>query len=125
MATLQRVFDGSVQTTSVNSTSVTTGSSTGNIDISAYEGAHVIVDADFPTTPTDDLLVEFYGSLDGGSNDDDTPYAVARISKDTDPNQMSFIVKDLYSFKIIVKRDGSTDTITVTVSYKRFRWETV
>jgi len=52
----------------------TTESFSSNVDMvtNGYEGAHVIVEIDYDDTPTDEVNISFYGSLDG-SNYDDTP----------------------------------------------------
>lgn len=83
-----------------------------NITLNPRERAHVEVDVDFPTTPTDNALVSVYGSIDGGTDYDDTPIMQIVVDNGTDPNQVSFVVEGIYSFKITVQRDGSTDTIT-------------
>ena len=75
------------------------------------ETLHCEVEANPPVTPTDDLLVHVYGTLDASSeNWDDTPLMSFRIDKDTDPNKASFSISGLYKFRIGVVRDGSTDT---------------
>ena len=49
------------------------------ITLNPGESAHVQVEADFPTTPTDDLEVRLYGTLDDTSeNWDDTPIQYSR-----------------------------------------------
>ena len=121
MATISRIFGS--ETTIMNAVTVTTGSWSDDVDLetNGYEGAHVIVDADFPASPTDDLIVQIHGSLDG-SNYDDTPLSSFQIDKGTDPNQVSFIVKEVAHFKLYCKRSGSTDTITVTAKYQPWRY---
>jgi hypothetical protein len=124
MATINRNFGS--ETTIMNAVAVTTGSWSDDVDLetNGYEGAHVIVDADFPVSPTDNLIVEVRGSLDG-TNYDDTPLFSFKVDKGTDPNQVSFVVKDLAHFKLFCKRDGSTDTITVTAKYQAWRYQSV
>lgn len=81
--------------------------------LAANEEAHVEVIANFPATPTDDALVSVYGTLDDSTEDwDDTPLFQFTISKDTDPNKVSFVVSSVYKFRVGIQRDGSTDTIT-------------
>ena len=62
------------------------------------ESAHVQVEADFPSTPTDDLEVRLYGTLDDSSeNWDDTPFQyLGTLDKGTDPNAFSCIVSGIY-----------------------------
>ena len=79
------------------------------------ESAHVQVEADFPTTPTDDLEVRLYGTLDESSeNWDDTALQyLGTLDKGTDPNAMSFIVSGVYKARLGFKRSGTTNTIVV------------
>jgi len=79
--------------------------------LNPYEIAHCEVDANFVATPTDDMEVNIYGSLDG-TNWDDTPILSFVIDKGTDPNQASFEIKGVYQFRIGVKSTGATDTHT-------------
>jgi hypothetical protein len=121
MATISRTFGS--ETTIMNAVAVTTGSWSDDVDLetNGYEGAHVVVDADFPASPTDNLIVEVRASLDG-SNYDDTALFSFKVDKGTDPNQVSFVIKDVAHFKLNCKRDGSTDTITVTAKYQPWRY---
>jgi hypothetical protein len=122
MATIKRIF-ATLQTI-MNAVSVTTGSASTAVDLETdgYEGAHVTVDADFPASPTDNLIVEVQASLDG-TNWDDTPLMKLEIDNGTDPNQISFIVRDVAQFRLYCYRSGSTDTITVTAKCQRWRWD--
>jgi hypothetical protein len=121
MATISKSFGS--ETTVMNAVAVTTGSWSDDVDLetNGYEGAHVVVDADFPASPTDNLIVEVRASLDG-SNYDDTALFSFKVDKGTDPNQVSFVIKDVAHFKLYCKRDGSTDTITVTAKYQPWRY---
>lgn len=124
MATISRNFGS--EATIINAVSVTTGTNSSDVDLetSGYEGTHVTVDADFPVSPTDNLIVEIYASLDG-TNYDDTPISKLTIDNGTDPNQVSFIVRDVAHFRLTVLRDGSTDTITVTAKHQPWNWSSV
>lgn len=80
------------------------------------ETAHVEVDVDFVASPTDDVIINVYGSIDG-TNYDDTPFMSFTVDRATDPNQMSFIIRDVKSFRIGALMTGSTDTTTdVTIN---------
>ena len=82
------------------------------------ELCHVTIDVDMAATPTDDLIVRVYTSLDG-TNYDDTPYIEFTISKDTDPNQRSFVISGIYQFQVAVLSTGSTDDHTsADMSYR-------
>jgi hypothetical protein len=122
MATISKSW--ATENTILNAASVTTGTFSSVVDLvtNGYEGAVVTVDADFPASPTDDLIVEVYSSNDG-TNFDDTPIFSQQISNGTDPNQITIVLKDLPQFKVLAKRSGSTDTITVTMKEKSWRWQ--
>ena len=121
MATISKVWG--TETIIMNAVSVTTGSYSSDVDLetNGYEGAHVTADADFPASPTDNLEVYVQGSLDG-TNYDDTALCSFVVDKGTDPNQVSFIIKDVAHFRLYCKRSGSTDTITVTAKYQPWRY---
>lgn len=107
------------QLTSITSQQFFSFTGSTQVTLNPGESAHVVVDFNPPSTPTDHLNVRVYGSLDG-TNYDDTPYIALQIDKGTDPNQASFIVSGLYSFRIGVSRSGTTDTITsADCSYRK------
>ena len=89
--------------------SQTTESFSSDVDLetNGYEGAHVIVEMAYDDTPTDEVEIALYGSLDG-TNYDDTPIWSMQGDKTVDPQQLSFIIKDLAHFRIGVKQTGST-----------------
>lgn len=113
---------GGVQTI-LSAVSVTTGSLSDEVDLETlgYDGAQVTVDANFPVSPTDDLNLEVRAS-DDGTDFDITPLFPLTISKDTDPNRVTFFVMDVARFKINAARSGSTDTIIVTIAVKPWRY---
>ena len=80
-----------------------------DLETNGYEGAHVIVEIDYDATPTDEVKIKLYGSLDG-TNYDDTPIWEMQGDKSQDPQQLSFIVKDLAHFKLGFQQSGSTDS---------------
>jgi len=80
-----------------------------DLETNGYEGAHVIVEIDYDTTPTDEVKIKLYGSLDG-SNYDDTPIWEMQADKSVDPQHLSFIVKDLSHFRLGFQQTGSTDS---------------
>ena len=69
----------------------TTESYSSDVDMetNGYEGAHVTVEIDYDTTPTDEVKIKVYGSLDG-SNYDDTPIWEMQGDKSVDPAKLSF-----------------------------------
>jgi hypothetical protein len=89
----------------------TTESFSSDVDLetNGYEGAHLVVEIDYDASPTDEVEISLYGSLDG-SNYDDTPLWTIQGESSTDPQQLSFIVKDLAHFRVGLKQTGSTDS---------------
>jgi len=92
----------------------TTEEYSGDVDLetNGYEGAHVVVEIDYDATPTDEVKIKLYGSLDGTAYDD-TPIWEMQGDKGTDPQQLSFIVKDLAHFRLGFEQTGSTDSHNV------------
>lgn len=80
-----------------------------DLETDGYEGAHVTVEIDYDATPTDEVKIKLYGSLDG-SNYDDTPIWEMQADKSVDPQQLSFIVKDFAHFRLGFQQTGSTDS---------------
>ena len=123
MATIKKNWQ--TEQTIMNAVEVTTGSWSDDVDLETdgMEGAHLTVEADFPASPTDNLVVEVKASLDG-TNYDDTPLYSFEIDKDTDPNQVSFIIKDVTHFKLYCYRAGGSQTITVTAKCQGWNYIT-
>lgn len=83
------------------------------------ELVHVEVEGDFVASPTDNLIVKVYGTLDDSTeNWDDTPFLQFQIDKGIDPNKVAFIVRSFYKCRLGCIRDGATDTITVNAWYR-------
>ena len=89
----------------------TTESYSSNVDLetNGYEGAHVIVEINHDASPTDEVKIKLYGSLDG-TNYDDTPIWEMQGDNSVDPQQLSFIIKDLAHFRIGLQQSGSTNS---------------
>lgn len=84
------------------------------------EAAVVQIANIFVGSPTDDLLIAVYGSLDGVSYDVE-PLIEFRIENDNSPSGRSFSVssEDAYQFRVGARSSGSTDTIpTIDMSYR-------
>lgn len=92
----------------------TTESYSSDVDLvtEGCEGAHLIVEIDYDSSPADEVKIKLYGSLDG-SDYDDTPIWEMQGDKSIDPQQLSFIVKDLAHFRIGIQQTGSTDSHNV------------
>jgi hypothetical protein len=103
----------------------TTPSNSSDIDFetSGEFGAHVIVEVNFDSTPTNYVDVKLYGSLDG-SNYADTPYATRRIDKATDPNQIDVPLDGRFAHHIVsVVQTGSTDSHDVRAYIQKYTGE--
>ena len=102
----------------------TTESFSSDVDLetNGYEGTHVTVQIDYDATPTDEVKIKLYGSLDG-ANYDDTPIWEMQADKNVDPQQLSFIVKDLAHFRIGVQQTGSTDSHNVRAYVQSWRYQ--
>lgn len=102
----------------------TTESFSSDVDLvtNGYEGAHLVVEIDYDASPTDQINVKLYGSLDG-SNYDDTPIWEMEADNGTDPQQLSFIIKDLAHFRIGVCQTGSIDSHNVRAYVRCWNYE--
>ena len=109
--------------TLLNAVEVTTGTPTMGVDLTkeGWDGVHIQAYALFLDYPTDDLDFDVRSSVDGESFDG-TPLTAVRLSRATDPNSISLIVKDVAWFRIFCKRSGSTSTIIVTAKYRPWRY---
>lgn len=118
MATIKRSFASQSQIIGsgdgYTTLSGTTESFSSDVDLetNGYSGSHIIVEMDYDATPTDEVEISVYGSLDG-TNYDDTPIFAQQGDHDTDPQQLSFVVMDLLHFRIGSKQTGSTDSHNV------------
>jgi hypothetical protein len=92
----------------------TTESFSSDVDLetNGFEGAHLIVEIDYDNSPTDQVKIKLYGSLNG-SDYDDSPIWEMQGDKSIDPQQLSFIIRDLAHFRIGVQQTGSTDSHNV------------
>lgn len=124
MAAIRRKFAGNVAATQL--TSITTEqffSVTPSLSVS--EGAVVQVDVNFPASPTDNAIVAVYARQDG-SNFDIEPFMEFEIDNGNDPSRVTFIVKDVFEFRVGVRRSGTTDTITdADMDSRLWEWESV
>ena len=74
---------------------------------------HCEVELDSVGSPTSELRVNVYGTLDDSTeNWDDTPLMSFVIANAPDPNKVSFSMSNIYKFRIGVIREGGSDTIT-------------
>ncbi len=83
------------------------------------ELAHVRIDYDPVTTPTDDLTFHIRRSLDG-TDWDDEDFMSGTIPNDNDPNQISLDLAGGYEWRIGVQSTGTTDDHTsADMSYRK------
>ena len=104
----------SSKTTSTQLTNVTTEQFFSQTPtLNPGETAHIEVEYNPVATPTDNLVVAVYGTLDAATeNWDETPILEFEIDNATDPNKASFLVSGVYKFRVGARRSGTTDTIT-------------
>lgn len=118
MTTIKRSFAAQTQIIGTGdgyvTLSGTTESYSSDIDMetNGYSGAHVIVEMDYDPTPTDNVEISIYGSLDG-TNYDDSPIFSQQGDKAIDPQQLSFVIMDVLHFRVGVKQTGSTNSHNV------------
>lgn len=99
----------------------TTEEFTSSVDLTGSDMAHVIVEVNFDTTPTDDVEVAVYGSHDG-TNFDDVAMNAFVIDNATDPAQLSFYVQGVTYFRVGMKQTGSTDSHDVRAYVRTRSW---
>lgn len=89
------------------------------IALNPGETFHGNIVVDFPSGPTDNLIVAVYTTAeDTPGNYDDQPLQEFTIPNTTDPHQFPLLVTGVRTFRIGVRRDGTTDTIpTVDLVY--------
>lgn len=95
-----------------------------DLETNGYEGAHVIVEIDYDSTPTDQVKINLYGSLDG-TNYDDTPIWEMQGDKTVDPQQLSFVIKDLAHFRLGFQQTGSSDSHNVRAYVQAWNYQSV
>jgi len=128
MATAKRIFATAAQiegsADGYTTLSGTTEAYSDDVDLEAngYEGAHVIVEIEYDATPTDEVKIKVYGSLDG-SNYDDTPMFQIQGDRTIDPQQISLIIRDVAHFRLGFQQTGSTNSHDVRAYQQAWRWD--
>jgi hypothetical protein len=104
----------------------TTESYSSDVDLetNGYEGAHVIVEINYDASPTDEVKIKLCGSLDG-TNYDDTPIWEMQGDKSIDPQQLSFVIKDLAHFRIGLQQTGTTNSHDVKAYVQCWNYQSI
>ncbi|MBN1805311.1 MAG: hypothetical protein JW837_08680 [Sedimentisphaerales bacterium] len=95
-----------------------------DLETNGYEGAHVIVEINYDASPSDDVKIKLYGSGDG-INYDDTPIWQMQGDKSVDPQQLSFIIRDLAHFRLGFQQTGPTDSHDVRAYVQCWNYKSV
>lgn len=83
------------------------------------ESFHVQVEANFPASPTSNLIVHVQATLDDATeNWDDVDVMSFEIDNGTDPSAVSFIISGVYRWSLIYNLDTGTDSVTVDADYR-------
>lgn len=129
MSTTKRVFSSQEQIIGTGDGYITLSGTTeiysSDIDLetTGRVGAHVIVEVNYDSTPTDEVKIKLYGSLNG-SDYDDSPMWEMQGDRTVDPQQLSFIIKDVLHARIGIQQTGSTDTHDVRAYVQKYSYET-
>lgn len=92
-----------------------------DMESGGYEAAQVFVEIDYDVTPTDEVLISLYGSLDGEIFDNSPIWTISG-DKTIDPQRLSFIVEDLAHFRLGFKQTGSSDSHNVRAYARPWRY---
>lgn len=104
-------------TTAAETLSGTTESLTGSIDCRTFWSLQITADINYDATPTDSVTINIYGSQDG-TNFDDTPMDYILGDKDTDPEQITFMVWNPPAYlRVGFVQSGSTDSHDISTVY--------
>lgn len=95
-----------------------------DLETNGYEGAHVIVEFDYDADAEGPVVIALYGSLDG-TNYDDTPIWSMQGDESVDPQQLSFVVRDLAHFRLGFTQIESADTNKVRAYQKSWNYSSV
>ena len=102
---------------------------TGDVDLetNGYQGALLEVKGTFVASPTDDLEIRVYGSLDGNYSGNENPVLAYTLEKvDGGENIMQTVpIFTVPHFRVGLKSSGTTDTIDAKVTVKPFYYQSV
>ncbi len=122
MATISKSFEANQTATQLTSITDTEQFFSTIPSLSGYDGCVVQIDVNFVVSAVDDMIVSVYARQDG-TNYDIVPFYQFTVDKDTDPSRITFVVKDVYEFRVGVKSSGGTDTHTsADMDSRRWNW---
>jgi len=78
---------------------------------------HVMVEINYDASPTDQVKIKVRAGHDT-TDYDDTPVLEFQGDKTIDPQQISFIVRDLAHFKVCFQQTGTTDSHDVRAAVR-------
>lgn len=132
MANFTKTFDSTIQiigtsddfiTLSADNSYATSGSVV-NLLTSGYEGVQVFCEVEFDSTPTDDIEVKVYASLDDSDFDTIPLYSTSIDTTDDsgEITRITMIIKDVAYFKVVMAQNGSTDSHDVRAYVRPWYW---
>lgn len=104
---------GTLISDDVSVTGTTWADSSSMVSLNPAELCVIEIESDPPATPTNDLVVGVFPTLDGGTTYATLPVLTFTVSNSTDPLYRLFSVIGWPAFKLMYKLTGSTDTFTV------------
>ncbi len=124
MATAKKAYGSQIFIEATSSTWTTLSgateelSATINNTTTGYDSLYIHPEVDFDGTPTDNVEVRVYSSLDGTNWVDTPSYGPLVIDKGTDPNQVEIVVLEPGPYtRIGMKQTGAVDSHNVRASY--------
>ena len=98
-----------------------------DLETNGYQGAILLIKGTFVASPTDDLEIKVYGSLDGDYSGNENPVLAYTLEKvDGGENVMQTVpIFTVPHFRIGLKSSGTTDTIDAKVTVKPFHYQSV
>jgi len=91
------------------------------VTLAPNEFALVQADINFPGAPADDLMLNFYYTLDDVAGEeifDNVAFKGETVDKGTDPSYRSYLIEKCYKFCVGFVATGAVDTIVVSAWVK-------
>lgn len=89
------------------------------ITLNAGETSNIEIAADFPSSPTDDVIWQVLASVDGGTTWGVQPIDQGRMLNSSDPNSLILSLWGYHVIKVQAMISGITDTVAVTVRVRK------